>query len=466
MKKSGVGLRMWMFIILIGFVGQLAWAIENMYLNTYITYINFSAPPEERFDYSLFIAITTAASAIVATLTTIFMGALTDKVGHRKYFISFGYVLWGISTASFGLFNVNSTTKILPIAMISSMAAIMVIIIDCIMTFFGSTSNDAVFNSYVTRNIEKKDKGKVEGVLSVLPLVAMLLIFVVLNGLTTDSEKGANDARWDLFFYLSGAIVLIMGVVSFFLIPKEDETKSESSYIKLLVVGFKPETVKNNKKLYWVFLTYFIYATASQVFFPYLMVYIEKTCEISNTGSGFLTPFAIVMAISLIVGSILSVIFGVLSDKYGKNKLIIPSFAIFAIGVLLMFFIPYLGKMKTVYAAVAGLVMILGYVGVPTIVNSLVREYIPVGQEGIFMGVRMLFVVALPMCIGPFIGNALNSSFGSLVESSTFEGVYDTVPSQYGYLVGLGILLLAAIPIVFYLKERSKNGKCDQEQQG
>ena len=308
-KRERIGVRMWMFLILVGFVGQLAWAIENMYLNTYITYINFSAPAGERFDYSLYIALTTAFSAVVATLTTIFMGALTDKVGHKKYFISIGYILWGFATASFGLFNVNSKNEIIPLAMVSSMAAIMVIIIDCVMTFFGSTANDASFNSYITKNIKEENKGKAEGVLSILPLVAMLVIFVLLNGLTTDSAKGANDARWDLFFYLIGAVVILMGVVSFFLIPKEKEEKNESGYLKLLVVGFKKDTIKNNKKLYFVLLIYFVYATACQVFFPYLMVYMERTCEISNTGTGFLTPFAVVMAVALLLGSVLTVIF-------------------------------------------------------------------------------------------------------------------------------------------------------------
>ncbi len=452
-KKSRIGVRMWMFLILVGFVGQLAWAIENMYLNTYITYINFSAPLNERFDYSFYIAITTAASAVVATLTTIFMGALTDKIGHKKYFISIGYVLWGIATASFGLFNVNSKNEIVPIAMVSSLAAIMVIVIDCVMTFFGSTANDASFNSYITKNIKEEDKGKTEGVLSILPLVAMLVIFVLLNGLTTDSEKGANDARWDLFFYLIGGVVILMGVVSFFLIPKEKEERNDKGYIKLLLVGFKKDTIKKNDKLYLILLIYFVYATACQVFFPYLMVYMEKTCGIENTGSGFLTPFAIVMAISLLVGSLLSVIFGFLSDKFGKNKMILPSFAVFGIGILMMFFIPKLTGGKTIYAAISGLVMILGYVGVPTVLNALVRQYIPKGEEGIFMGVRMLFVVALPMCIGPFIGDALNRNLGSEVPSSTFDGVMDTVPSEYGYLVGLGILILAIIPIYFYLKK-------------
>lgn len=459
-KKKGLGIRMWLFLILVGFVGQLAWALENMYLNTYITYINFSAPANERFDYSLFIAITTALSAIVATLTTLFMGALTDKIGHKRLFISGGYVLWGIATASFGLFNVNSSSKILPIAMVSSMAAIMVIIIDCVMTFFGSTANDASFNSFVTKNIKDEKKGKVESVLAILPLIAMLVIFVALNGLTTDSKKGAFDAKWDLFFYLVGAIVLLVGIISFFLMPKEEEKKQEQSYVRLLLIGFKPSTVKANKKLYLVLLIYFVYSVACQVFFPYLMVYMEHTCSIANTGSSFLTPFATVMAVALLLGSVLSVFLGTLADKFGKNKMIIPSFAIFAIGILLMFFIPMVStdgsSIRTVFACIAGLIMILGYTGVPTVINALVRQYTPKGEEGIFMGIRMLFVVALPMCIGPFIGDGLNRSFGKEIPSPTFDGVFDTVPSSYGYIAGLAVLLLAIIPIFFYFRECKK----------
>jgi MFS family permease len=33
-------------------------------------------------------------SAIAATLTTLLMGALSDKVGKRKLFIVVGYILW------------------------------------------------------------------------------------------------------------------------------------------------------------------------------------------------------------------------------------------------------------------------------------------------------------------------------------------------------------------------------------
>ena len=453
-SNNKISVREWFVLIIIGLAGQFAWSIENMYLNTYITYLNFTSQ-DGGFDYSLMIAITTALSAVVATLTTLFMGTLTDKVNKRKIFISAGYILWGISTASFGLLNVNSDSSLFAIAMSAQSAAIMVIVIDCIMTFLGSTSNDAAFNSYVTRNVSDKNRAKVEGVLSILPLIAMLIIFVGLNGLTT-KESGY---RWDLFFYIVGGLVTIVGLISTILIPKEKDTNIQKfEYKNLILEGFKPKTIKENKSLYMILLIYFIYGVAIQVYFPYLMVYIEKSCNIANTGTSFLTPFAIVMAVALLVGSVLSVVIGIIADKVGKAKMIIPVIVILIIGLFMMFFIPYIGNdtLRIVYAAISGLIMILGYVSVPTVLNSLVRSNIPKGKEGTFMGIRMIFVVALPMCIGPFIGDALNKAYGENYVGD--YGVESPLPSNYGYLVSLFILVIAIILIIFALiKGRKEN---------
>lgn len=454
-SNNKISVREWFVLVIIGLAGQFAWAIENMYLNTYITYLNFTSQ-DGGFDYSLMIAITTALSAVVATLTTLFMGTLTDKVNKRKIFISVGYILWGISTASFGLLNVNSDSSLFAIAMSAQSAAIMVIVIDCIMTFLGSTSNDAAFNSYVTRNVSDKNRAKVEGVLSILPLIAMLIIFVGLNGLTT-KESGY---RWDLFFYIVGGLVTVVGLISTILIPKEKDTNDQKfEYKNLILEGFKPKTIKENKSLYMILLIYFIYGVAIQVYFPYLMVYIEKSCNIANTGSSFLTPFAIVMAVALLVGSILSVVIGIIADKVGKTKMIIPVIVILIIGLFMMFFIPYINNdtLRIVYAAISGLIMILGYVSVPTVLNSLVRSNIPKGKEGTFMGIRMIFVVALPMCIGPFIGDALNKAYGENYVGD--YGVESPLPSNYGYLVSLFILLIAIILIIFVLLKNRKENK-------
>ena len=47
------------------------------------------------------ISLMVSASAVAATVTTVFMGALSDKIGKRKLFICLGYIMWGISIFSF-----------------------------------------------------------------------------------------------------------------------------------------------------------------------------------------------------------------------------------------------------------------------------------------------------------------------------------------------------------------------------
>ena len=60
--------KQWIGIIILGLIGQLAWLIENMYLNLFV-YHTISTDPNV-------IATMVAASAITATVTTIIMGAL------------------------------------------------------------------------------------------------------------------------------------------------------------------------------------------------------------------------------------------------------------------------------------------------------------------------------------------------------------------------------------------------------
>ena len=68
--------RVWLTLILVGMVGQFAWTIENMYFNVYL-YNTISTDPG-------YISAMVGWSAAAATLTTLLMGALSDRVGKRK----------------------------------------------------------------------------------------------------------------------------------------------------------------------------------------------------------------------------------------------------------------------------------------------------------------------------------------------------------------------------------------------
>ena len=128
MTKTKLSKRFWLSLALFGLMGQIAWVVENMYLNVFI-YKMFNASAED-------ISLMVAASAVAATLTTVFIGALSDRIGKRKIFISGGYILWGISIFAFALLKLDIIEALFPA--VSSAAALgvtLTILLDCLMTF-------------------------------------------------------------------------------------------------------------------------------------------------------------------------------------------------------------------------------------------------------------------------------------------------------------------------------------------
>ena len=98
--------KVWFVFIIFGLIGQMAWTIENMYLNVYIY-------KTVTYDSNA-IATMVALSAIVATIATLTMGALSDKLGKRKVFMTDGYMIWGISN---GLLIPKTSQSYFPVKM-------------------------------------------------------------------------------------------------------------------------------------------------------------------------------------------------------------------------------------------------------------------------------------------------------------------------------------------------------------
>ena len=96
--------KFWTALVLFGLIGQVAWVVENMYLNVFI-YKMFHASAAD-------ISLMVSASSVAAALTTILIGALSDYVGKRKLFICGGYLVWGVSILGFGLVRMDILTPL------------------------------------------------------------------------------------------------------------------------------------------------------------------------------------------------------------------------------------------------------------------------------------------------------------------------------------------------------------------
>ena len=162
--------RNWLILIFFGLIGQIAWSVENMYFNLFV--FETIAPDVNA------VTLMVQLSGVAATVTTLIAGTLSDRAGNRRKFISYGYLIWGVTVALFGLISVELIEKIFPVTggKAISLTLALVVAADCVMTVFGSTANDAAFYAWVTDNTQPSFRGKVESVLSVLPLLAMLIV--------------------------------------------------------------------------------------------------------------------------------------------------------------------------------------------------------------------------------------------------------------------------------------------------
>ena len=423
--KSRLGVRNWITLILIGLFGQFAWTIENMYFNVFL-YNTISTDPG-------YIAAMVGWSAAAATVTTLLMGALSDRVGKRKAFICAGYILWGLSTAAFGYITPENAGRLFPAANASAAAAVMVVVLDCVMTFFGSTANDGAFNAYVTDVTDSTNRGKAESVLAILPLISMLIIFGLFDGLT-------QQGRWKEFFNIFGFAVTGVGLVSLVLVKDEPGLEPrKDSYFKNLLYGLRPSVMRENPELYLSFAAFCVFSVAVQVFFPYLIIYIQNYLGI--------TDYAIVLGVVLILASAVSVVSGRYIDRLGKLRFAVPAVAIMLAGLAGMYFVRSQAGVMA-----AGTVMMGGYMMVSAALGANIRDWTPDGKVGHFQGIRMIFAVMLPMVIGPAIGAAvIKGSDSTYIEL----GQVKTVPTPGIYLAAAAVLMLVFIPI-FLLKKKEK----------
>ena len=435
--ENKIGIRKWLMFILAGFVGQLAWAIENNYFNKYV----FECTSEYAF-----IPVMTAASAAAATITTLLMGAVSDRLGKRKLFISVGYILWGVSIISFAFLDPKSSFNI--VANNVFLAGTMIVIMDCIMTFFGSTANDAAFNALVTDNTNDNNRSKVESVLSVLPLIALIAVIVVAGFFVGDD---LTEKRWDLFFYVFGGITLVIGVVSFFLAPKDlvQPNKSEP-YFRNVIYGFRPSVIKANPILYITLIAFMVFNIGLQVFMPYFILYVEKILKI--TGNDFTVSLGVV----LITASLITVVFGLFMDKIGKNKIMIPALIVGAVGGVSIFLVPAeQGTATQVGLIIGGIVMMSGYLISTAVLGAKVRDYTPKNEVGLFQGVRMIFCVLIPMLIGPLVIAEIICRLGGDPYYNEY-GVKVYPPNRWLFFVTGIIFALAIIPVIIMIRKEKK----------
>ena len=419
--KTKLSPKFWCALTLFSLIGQIAWVVENMYLNVFI-YKMFGASAAD-------ISLMVGASAVAATLTTVFIGALSDKIGKRKLFMCAGYILWGISILGFVFIRAEVINAIIPATVSVATAGVsLVIILDCIMTFFGSSANDAAFNAWLTDSTDSTNRGAAEGINAMMPLVAILAVF---GGFMAFDLNSAESWIW--IFTIIGAAVILIGILGIFIIKDSPVSPSESGYFGNVIHGFRPSTVKKNPSLYLYLLCFIIFNISIQIFMPYLIIYYEVSLGMAD--------YVFVMAPAIIIASAVTALWGKVYDKKGFSLSAALSLLWLCAGYIVLFCFK-----ATLPVFIGSLLMMCGYLAGMAVFGAKIRDLTPVGKAGRFQGVRIFSQVLIPGIVGPFIGKSVLANAETIVNN---DGTKSFVPNANIFLAALAAALLTSIILIF-----------------
>ncbi|MBQ5900969.1 MAG: MFS transporter [Clostridia bacterium] len=426
MGKTNLSRRFWLALVIFSLTGQVAWVVENMYFNVFI-YKMFHADTGA-------ISLMVAASAVSATLTTIFVGAFSDKVGKRKIFMCLGYILWGVSILTFSLIRVDVIGRLFPFASAAALGVTLTIIMDCVMTFFGSSANDACFNAWLTDSTTDGNRGAAEGVNAMMPLMAILVVFG--SFMAFDLNRAES---WSLIFALIGAIVIVIGVLGFFLIQDPCVKRAENGrYFANVFYGFRPSNMRKNPAFYITLAAFAVFSISIQVFMPYLIIYYEVSLSMKD--------YVLIMAPAIILAALFTVFYGRSYDKFGFKKSIFGSLILLILGYAVLYFFR-----ATIPVFVGSLFMMCGYLSGSAVFGAMLRDSTPQNKAGMFQGLRIVGQVLIPGIIGPYIGAAVLKNAEKIVNS---DGTTSFVPNKNIFLAAAFVALL--LSVIFFMKEDKK----------
>ena len=407
-------------------MGQIAWVVENMYLNVFI-YKMFNASADD-------ISMMVGASAVAATLTTLFIGALADRIGKRKVFISAGYILWGFSIIGFAFLKEDTISYLFPtVTGVAAIGITLTIVLDCVMTFFGSSANDAAFNAWLTDSTDSSNRGAAEGINAMMPLVAILAVFG--GFMAFDLNKSES---WTAIFTIIGIATIAIGILGIFIIEEAKTQKSETGYFKNLIYGFRPSTIRANPEFYVYLGLFIIFNISIQIFMPYLIIYYEVSLG--------MTDYVLIMAPAIVLASVVTALWGRVYDKKGFSFSGAFSILWLVAGYIILYF-----TRSTAPVFIGSLLMMSGYLAGMAVFGAKIRDLTPSGKAGMLQGVRIVSQVLVPGIIGPYIGKLVLANAETKLND---DGTTSFIPNANIFVAALVPIILLAILLIVFTKTR------------
>jgi MFS family permease len=218
--------------------------------------------------------------------------------------------------------------------------------------------------------------------------------------------------------------------------------KPQGSYWRQLAESFQWKNLVANRDFFLILVGILLYEIAKNIFFPYLIIYLQHYLQLDTTTS------SITIAVSILVGGIaLAYPLGLLIDRWGRKPVALIAAVLEMVGLILFSF------MRTLIPLViCGILWLAPLTAWWIATSTWSKDLFPEDKRGQFAGFYMLFWVMFPMILGPLTGGWLGATYGI---KTVIDGQAAIIPTPLLFQVAGVATLLAAIPLWFVKEKKS-----------
>lgn len=434
-------MKKWILIWALGLMGQVGWNIESTWFSTYIY---------EKIDKSPTIMTPMLfLGAFASTIAVFLFGTISDRTGKRRTMMSYGFIIWGMLSIAF------SFTQYLPKISLS-LAAVCIIVVDMLISFFAAMSVSVGFNTWITDNMNKKNIGQIGGALAAQTVLGALLANVVGGVLISKSN---NYIR---LFVVSGVILVFVGWISIFLFDSKDDVAPSvrGSFFKQFSALFDYKNILKQKELVWVNITITVFFIGFSSYFPHLGNYITQYLGYTADKMGIIEALPMISAMFIAVP---------ISKLINQNKFITVTLISIVSGLAGSYCIfqvtPQtvdLSKAFDLQLFVAIFLASASYIIMIQATKTWTKNLYPKDSKGQYEGLWAISYALVPMFFGSNIGEWLIKNEG-VSRLNEITQRYEYIPNQKIFVVGALISAFSIIPIIIAKRYLDKKVKAEEK---
>jgi MFS family permease len=432
----------------LGLAGQLCWNIENQWFNTFV-YAKIAKD-------STIVTLMVITSALVTTFSTFLFGTLSDRRGTRKRYVSIGYIVWGLCTILFGFTEFIGSGAVGMGAKVSVWAAVLVILADDVMSFFGSMGNDSGYSAWSNDMTTDQNRGQVGAVLAIQPIIGTI-VGTVLGGMLIGS-----DDNYQRLFWAMGLFVIAVGVLSLLFMKDSPTLKPhrEGTFWQQFGSVFNFKEFFSQKELLLVCVTAALFFISFNVYFVHMGNWMIYRMGFDAGSMGLIEGLGLILASLLVIPAI-----GFINRNKTPfvtamavilNIVGLLAFSLFirpnTVDPVNLFSITNLPLFVAVFLVGAGFVLVIQSM------TMWVKQLYPEDSRGQFEGIRVAFFTLIPMMIGTVIGNVIiKNGAGSIVNA---YGITENIPTESIYMWAAALVVLTFVPLFFAARRYRRRVQC------